>query len=636
MSQNLVGKTPDQKLVLEFNDKFDACVSLRQRFERQWYYNMAFYFGRQYVEWTRSITNSSGFQLSTPRTPAHRVRHISNKIRPIIRKEHTKLNRQNPQFWVVPSSPDDEDIAQARLADSVAEFLLFNNNFNRTRRQATWWALITGVGLIKTHYDDVAIDDYGYKGIIRHDCISPFHFWVPNIECPNVEDQPYVFHSVAMSPEDVKAKYGKDLDPDSDEAYAKMQNRYLTGLGINSKNREIAQVHVKETWIKPNSKFPDGAMFVCAGEELLYMQEALPIIDEEGNETPVESDSNLVGGSDPVSSFPYEHRRYPFTKIDHIPSGKFYSDSVIIDLIPLQKDYNRSRSQIMEARNLTSKPQWTVQKGSVDVKKLTSVPGLVIEYTPGFDRPQPINNPELPSYVMVSEERTLRDIDFNSNQFEVTQGRTPPGIEAASAIAYLQEENDSILGHTVSSLEEAVQDIGWKSLMLVKEKWTEERMISVVSNNAAFEAALFKNEDFPQTIDFRVETGSMAPRSKAAKQAFIMEMVKTGMLPQMEALKYLEMSETNKVWSDLQIDTRQAQRENFRLKNGDQTVKTNPFDNHVSHILTHERFLKSQEYERLPDEIKQLCLAHYGEHVQAYGQQTMDNLEQAPTAPEVE
>ena len=616
--------TPNDKLVKEYTQKFEACKASRQRVEKDWFMNMSFYFGRQYVTWNRSVT-SDNWTLGTQRVPAWRVRHTANKIRPIIRKEITKLSKEVPQFFVVPASSDDTDIAAARAAEAIAESIIYSTSFNRKRRQATWWATVTGIGYTKTWWDENESDSDGNRGIIRIDSVSPFHIWVPNLENPEIEEQPYIFHAVAMSPEDVKNLYGVALEPNA--VTSQTEQRFRSGLGISDKDKKLDAVQVIEVWIKPNHRFPNGAMFTMGGGKLLYKQDSPKEFDDAGNEKTFDGlDSDSFGGREPVSSWPYTHRKYPFTKIDHIPSGKYYGDSVISDLLPLQKEYNRSRSQGMEARNLTSKPQWTVPKGSIDVKKMTAQPGLVIEYTPGFDRPMPINNPDLPPYVMQMEDRTLRDIDFTASQFEVSQGRTPPGIEAASAIAYLQEENDTVLGHTVASLEEAVADIGMKALNLAHTYWEDGRMIKVVSGSNAFEAMMFKKETTPTVVDLRVEAGSMAPRSKAAKQALITELLKMGAIPQMEALKYLEQSETNRLYADLQVDSRQAQRENYRLKQGEQ-LTINPFDNHVAHVIAHERFMKGQEFEMLDDQIKQVFLQHHSLHLQQYGQETKDALE---------
>jgi hypothetical protein len=619
---NLVaGITPDQELVKNYQSKFEECARARKQYEKKWYINLAFYFGKHYVEWTKSSVLSNSSSLVIPRAPAWRVRLISNRIKPIIRKETAKVNKERPQFFVVPSTTDDEDITKARMAEAIAESQLYSKNFEAIKRETIWWNSVTGTGFFKTAFDESSLE-------IDYFSPTPFHIWVPLLEEGNIQKQPFVIHGMAEHVDNIKSQYGVTLQGDA--LADTNESMFLHSIGIETSNRDQCYVFKKEFWVKPCPDFPDGAMFVIAANQLLYMVEGIPEIeidpitgqelkDPEGN--PVEKKflpSNQLGGDNPKSSFPYEHGRYPFSKVSHIPTGKFYGESVIDDLIPLQKEYNRSRSQVTEARNLMSKPQWAVQKGAVDVRKLTAQPGLIIEYTPGFQKPEPVNNPELPSYVFQDQAQLVNDIDYISNQYEVTQGRTPPGVEAASAIAYLQEESDSILSYTIDSLEEAVEDVGYQTIHLAKQFWPEDRLLKIISGQQVYEVMQFKKNSLPDNLDFRVEHGSMTPRSKAAKQAFIMELINNGLIPPIEGLKYLGTNETNRLYEDLLLDTRHAERENFKMKQG-MPVDINPFDNHDVHALTHARFMKSQTYETLPDEIKQVILAHYQSHLVTVG-----------------
>jgi hypothetical protein len=396
-------------------------------------------------------------------------------------------------------------------------------------------------------------------------------------------------------------------------------------------------------------------MFVISNDKLIYIAEAPPQLDPTTQQPVTTSPakaSNVVGGDLTKSNFPYEHGEYPFAKVDHIQTGRFYAESIIKDLIPIQKEYNRSRSQAIEARNLTSKPQWKVPMGSVDIKKLTAQPGLVVEYTPGFDAPERMIPPELPAYFMQDQQANLNDLDYISNQNDVT----PPGIEAATAISYIQEENDSILMDTISSLEELVERVGYQAIMLAKQYWDPDKMVQVMSGNQVYEVMQFKQNSLPDQVDFRVQHGSMAPRSRAAKQAFILELIDKQLIPPMEGLKYLEMSETARLYDELSIDTRQADRENFKMKNvqpqtqvpanGLQTpvgqipgqdpnmpqapmpvqspVQVNEFDNHQAHVYCHTKFMKSQQYEQLDPTIQQLFMDHYKTHLVMLGQQYQD------------
>ena len=408
------------------------------------------------------------------------------------------------------------------------------------------------------------------------------------------------------------------------------------------------------------------------GMPMMPPSSSQPIVPKNENE---ESDgeaeifgpkSDFPGMENYQHEYPFTHGRFPFAKIDHVPTGMFYSESVIKTLIPLQKEYNRTRSIMLENRNLAGKPQWGYITGSIDPKKFNSRPGLLLAVQLGFDFPKALDQPELPSSVVNELEVTTKDMDDASSQFEISKGRTPPGVEAASAIAYLQEENDTIMHHTVVSLEAAVQETGIQVLANVHDFWSQDRIVQMTSKNQFMETKQFKAGDLNPIMDFRVEPGSMAPRSQAAKQAFIIELMKMGVVDPTKALRYLQMNETNKLYDDMMLDTRHAQRENVFMSQGqplykpdptaqqqmdpmtgmpsmepaykqevmrdpmtgeeliDETtgqpqtynVTVNPYDNHEAHIEEHQSYQKTQEYEMLDPQIQMIIQDHVDEHKQ--------------------
>ena len=681
--------TPDEKLISKWEDRFKACAQQRINFEKQWHANLAFYFGRQWIQIQNiSVTGSNviGFAISDPKPSERwRVRHVSNKIKRIVRTEITKLTKEEPQFYTVPSSTEEKDRAAALAADSISDYLLHSRYFNIIRSQATFWVSTCGCGYIKTFYDENQTDVDGKPGKIIYEAVSPFHIFVPWLQVQDIEAQPYVFNAKAIDKDLVEDFYGRSIEGSKDVAKDILESRFLTTLGIRTDpSKHLKQAYIKEVWIKPCKDFPKGVMFVYSDNKLLYMYDprpAPPPMDETvqpGMQQPQIPGMEQMGAppvgdqfssqsmnfegqiegipgipSRPeITEYPYKHAEYPFAKIDHVPAGRYYAQSTIDDLIPIQKDYNRTRSVMKEAANMAGKPQWWMTKGSYDVAKHTAEPGLIIQVNPGMEGPQPLVQPELPVQVKEELDISIRDMDDISGQFEIAKGRTPPGVEAASAIAYLQEENDTILYHTVASIEACIQKIGIQSLSLVHEFWTEDRVVRATSTNSYFEARVFKGSDLNPFMDFRVESESVAPRSKAAKQAFITELMKTGALPMDKAMRYLQMNETNKLYEELMVDARHAQRENYMMSKGQPLVKqsaeldpndpmqqtylprtepikdeqgkdvkgqmkmvtTNDFDNHPIHILEHENYMKSQEYELLSPPVQQIFLDHLQEH----------------------
>lgn len=695
--------TADKNLVSKWNNRLKACQEARLNFEKQWHQNLAFYSGRQWIVFTK--TNTGGFQYAEQQaTDRWRVRHTANRILRIIRTEITKLSKEEPQWYCVPASTEERDRLAAMAGDTITEYILRTKYFNQRRLEATFWACICGTAFLKNYYDENALDVDGKPGKIGFEAVPAFQAFVPNLQATDVQDEPYFIHARAMDPEAAWACYGVELQPET-TASTILESRYLAALGIKqSENKETKLCYIKENWVKPCREFQQGAMFVTSENKLIYVYEptkdpsnhpmdafsdnqmSLPGMGNApqgiGQNIPMpqkeypstdgnNSGPNIVG---PMSDeegaqnynyeYPLSHGRFPFAKIDHIPTGMFYGESVIKSLIPLQKEYNRTRSIMLENRNLAGKPQWGYITGSIDPKKFTSKPGLLLAVQLGFDFPKALDQPELPPSVTNELDVTVKDMDDASSQYEITKGRTPPGVEAASAIAYLQEENDTVMYHTVQSLEAAVQETGIQVLCNVYDFWPTDRIVSMTSKNQFLETRQFKKEDLNPIMDFRVEPGSMAPRSQAAKQAFIIELMKMGAIEPGKALKYLQMNETDKMYDELMLDSRHAQRENVLMSQGVQLLKVdtkaqpqvdpmtgmpsmepsykqeiqrdpmtgepqtdpqtgqpvtyqvtiNPFDNHDVHVAEHQAFQKTQEFEMLTPEIKQLIQDHVDEH----------------------
>ncbi len=590
-----------------WEDQYKMCEKARMEYEKTWYYHMAFYFGKQYIAWIR-VGNMD--RLQEPPMAKNRVRLIVNKTRRVVRNEITKFTKEEPHFYVIPNTTEPTDVAAAKVGESIADYVLHSVKYNKVRRSTAFWQSIAGVGFTK-NYIDGGIDGSGKDGEIVIEPITPHHIFVPHLHLEELQAQPYAMLCRAIDPGIVEKTYGVAVDPDVDVSGNLMEQKLHNALGIkNSQGTKPHLIYVKEVWVKSgHPKYPNGAMLVIANDKIIYRYGAITeSTEKDDNGDPIAPDNTWV------SDFPYEHGELPFTKFDHIPAGRFYASSVLEDFIPLQKEYNRTRSQMVEHKNLVVKPQYAYQKGSLDAKKWNGTPGLLIPINTGYDKPSPIEHPPMPNSAAEELQFLQGDMDELSLSTDINRGNTPVGVEAASAIAYLQEENDSVLHPTISSIEEATQDIGKQVLELVQQYWSEEKIIEVVSKNSAFEAMIFKISKLNKNTDIRVEAGSMAPKSRAARQAFITDLMDKGLMPPDKGLMYLQMAETSRLYEELQVDSRQALRENLKMTMGI-AVPTNEWDDLETHMYEHAKYMKSQEFETLdPETIQLLFVTHYKEH----------------------
>lgn len=618
---------------------FNQCQSERVKQERQWYLNLSFFYGNQHVQF-RQLQGAGPFDLYTPKAPYYRVRMVINQIRRAVRKEISRLTAQKPNAFVVPSSTEDADVFAAQAGEQIWDSLWRRLKFNRTLREAVFWQTVCGNGFVKSYWDAKKIDvSSGAEGDICIHNVTPFHIFVPDLMTTEIEDQPYLIHARVEHNSKIKQLFGIDVISNKlDSVDEGLQNV----MGVNRINTKKEQSIILEIWVKPGylPEMPNGGMFTIAADQ-------------------------LVQGFD---QWPYEHGQYPFSKLDAMPTGKFYTTSVVEDLLPLQRELNRTRGQLIEAKNRMSKPQLLAVKGSVDPRKITTEPGQVIEYSIGFDPPQPLPLQNLPSYVTEEINRLYTDIADITGQHEVSNGSTPPGVTAATAISFLQEQDESLIASHYTSIEETVEKVAAQSLNYVKMFWDEARSVKIVGLEGTFDVQTFKGADLRGNTDIRVESGSALPTSRAAKQAFILDLMKMGFIPPEEGLEIMEVGGLNRIYEKIQVDKRQAQRENLKMRvvteedmqmhmmefqmNNPQATKdvdsglnlepppivpVHTYDNHQIHIEVHNMYRKSQAFETASPVTKALFEQHVRDHEEAMANMMIHPLtgmsENNPNAP---
>lgn len=622
------------------------CKSVRQQIERQWYLNLAFYAGKQNVQLvpTSNGTGSNvGVRLYIPPAPYYRARPNINRIRPIIRTELSKLTAQKPTATIVPATTEDSDTSAAKAAEQIWDSVYREKKIQGIFRQSMLWTLCCGTGFMKVYWDPhkrskQCPPNMPADGDFCYENVTPFHVFVPDLLQEDIENQPYVIQIQTRTPEWVKLNYGIEVAANVMEATDILNDSFLNLVGAGEFRKD--SILCFEVWVKPGHVefMPNGGMFTIIGPHLVQFVE--------GN--------------------PYLHQQYPYAKIPHIPTGRFYADSVINDLVPVQREYNRTRGQIIEAKNRMGHPQLLAAKGSVVASKITTEPGQVIEYALGFPAPTPLPLQNLPNYVMEELDRGLIDFEDISGQHQVSKGQVPAGVTAATAISFLQEQDESMLSVTHDGIEEAFEKIGYQTLCYVKQYWDLPRQVKVVGKDGYFNVISFSGADLRDNTDLRVEAGSSLPTSKAAKQAFIMDMMTQGFIPPEKGLELMDMGGIQRLYDEIQTDSAQASRENMRMAAvtqeqisqymatfvpmnpmtgqpdpsqglvdpntgqplmdmaGNPTeppliVPVNSYDSHQIHIQIHNTYRKSQEFEQLTPETKALFEQHVNQHMMALG-----------------
>nr|DAL22176.1 MAG TPA_asm: portal [Caudoviricetes sp.] len=659
-----------KKLVAWVKSEYEKCKSARKLEENDWYLQLAFYNGYQYHDW-RTVAGKQG--LAEEPNPSNLPRITVNRIEPIIRTEIAKTTAQQPSASVVPASNDEDDLLSATAGEQVWQAIYNDNNFQtEILQKAEFWRATTGNGFIKCfwdptvkHYETRKMEDpmtgekriervVNARGDVKFEAISPFHLYVPDLSQEDLQKQPYVLNVYTKSEAWIKQNFSnvlpKDFKP-SKVSSSEIMDASLMDLRGND-NAKPEAVLVIEMWVKPGnvSWMPKGGLVTIIDTEIVQYAE---------------------------DGVPYHHGEYPFAHLSGIPNGKFYRRSVIKNLIPLQRELNRTRSQIIHAKNLMAKPQMMFSEGSVDPRKIQAKAGIWIPVRPGFPMPTPVPIQPLPSYVLQEVQQLQTDFEDISGQHQISRGESG-SLTAATAIAYLGERDDAYLTTVFNSIEAGIEKMARQALSLFVQYVEEARLIKITGADGSFDAMMLSGADIASGTDIRVESGSALPTSKAARQALVTDWMKMGFIPPEDGLRVLEMGMLKQYYNTIKIDENAAQRENLMMKKiteemmmqiesawnegaarGDQdkvepdtgkplmvppAVPVNAWDNHAVHIEIHNRFRKSQAFQILPDVVKAEFQKHISLHQQALmlqqqqqamaGQPEQPQISQAPEGAE--
>jgi hypothetical protein len=558
-------------LASEISRWYNQCRAARTQYERQWYKNLDMVQGRQYTDWNLA----AGKMLQRPGLP-YEPRLTVNVLEPMIRTELAKIGGSHPNVTIVPSSNEEEDLMAARAGEQVWDWFYDYEKVDTMMRQAQWWASVTGNGFVKDYWDSgsedpnvvpPATDDtqapsldpatglYPVKpkpkpvtqGRIRAQAVTPFHVYVPDLTVLNIQDQAYVLHVYPMNLETARRRYAKFVGPgwvpSKQSGDQVIESGYLLG-GKGTNTAAPDTVIVIEAYIKPDISplLPKGGVVVMIEKEIVAAAE---------------------------DGLPYKHGEFPFHHITHVETGSFYRKSPVETMTPLQDDLNRMYSQMTKHRNLMLAPMMFYDAGSVDVRRIQNKAGTWIPVALGANKPTAIPLPEVPATFWQLIAKVKEEMDNISGQHDVSRATSPGADTAASAISVLQEADNNFLFDRISSTEMVTQGLARHVIALAVQYWDAKRIVKIVGDDGALDVKQLQGSDLERATDIRVESGSGLPEGKAARIAFIRDMIKDGTISPVDGLKALEMGSLVRIFRQTKVDEDQAARENLSMKGMD-------------------------------------------------------------------
>jgi hypothetical protein len=604
---------------------FGQARSARWRFEPDWYLNLAFFQNLQWLGW-------NGTYLFRPQLPSNRVLLVDNRIMPIIEKEVARLTKQKPTYVATPATPSDDDISAAELAEQVLEFLWKDLGVQAHFYEALKWSRICGAGFLKTVWDKTLGDstdilvgpddqpllgadqrplkaDAGIspeqlsaqlgvpvrsmrigRGNIRVSVCSPFQIYVdPNAS--KLDDAEFLFEESILSEDQVEERYRRRLRADVDANPGLVESR----MGTSQNSGGYKGVRVVEYWRQPCKRHPNGLRVVWGGREILERDDK-----------------------------PFDTRPYVMLRGIDVP-GRFWPMGIAEALRPLQAELNKVKSQLAENRNRIGNPSLLAARSAAmdpdEFEAQVSQPGGIVYYDDPSSIPTYLEAPQMPQYISQEIERIEAAIQEVAGQHEISNAQVPAGVTAASAINLLLEADDTRLGPAATDLARQLATFGQKQLRLADRFYDDERKISLVGEDNAWQIIGFRGQMLRGHDNVDVQDASLIPQSKAARHAAMQNMLNTfiqngiPLSPRQMArfVRDFQVGGLEHLIADYSPDEQQINREHRKMQQGVE-VQVNRFDNDEAHVEGHDAWFKTSAFDRLPDPVKLLALAHRDEH----------------------
>lgn len=225
---------------------------------------------------------------------------------------------------------------------------------------------------------------------------------------------------------------------------------------------------------------------------------------------------------------PYKDGKFPFNLIKcyDVPF-EFWGKSEIEQLLSPQQYVNDLMNQIIDNAKLTANMPWIIDKNSgIGKGQLTNRPGLIVRKNPGtsVERKTP---PQMPVYIQEIIDTLKRDIEIISGVHDVTQGRKPGSVSAASAIMALQDAAQARIRLKVKMMEQTLSEIGHMWYNRIKQYWITTRNVRALNDHNRIAFIEIGPDDLQEDYDFAIEGGSTMPQNKNAMLDLMIRLAQT-------------------------------------------------------------------------------------------------------------
>lgn len=638
--------------VSDSEDKVKDGTNWQER--RQMMVNLNYYVGNQWITW-----NDSDKKVVTAPNVNGQERITHNVLRSRVMSKLAKQTKNRIKYDVRPDTTSQDRIETAKAATKYVGVWWDEQQMDLKTRDIHLNDNVKGWCALKVVFDPTKGQDITptpeempegfdtenpvYTGVITATVVDPLCLYID----PSATTDEEIRWIVEEKPRDIdyiKEAYGVEVSAEPNvnymSAYDVTQTASSGAASSSKKTSNMAMV--RELWIMPCEKYPRGVKVTTASNTLLDY-------DDDAGENPY-----IIFGDIPI------------------PASVKYQ-AFLQDMLPIQRTINITKTIMTTHLKRMGNSMWAIPTGSdVDEEMLNNDEGGVFYYNAQHGSPLRVAPNDLPSFFDRILEYMQRDLDDMSGVREISGNALPAGLDTASGLALMVEQENEKLAVTAQTYERGMKRALKRVLQLMKAHYTEERQAKILGPDNEIELISFRGSDLSGDEDIDIVQGSSLPEMRSAQEDRIMTLWNSnaivneqGMPDADKLLKLMGMGDSKHLYEMDQLDENKAKMESRQYRDmGEQPqlfkmaqmymaqkaqieqqnqamqqaiqaeglppeaaprpVATPPpppsvphvrdFQNHAIHVYHHNLFRKSTDYEELPPELQALVDAHIAEH----------------------
>ena len=303
----------------------------------------------------------------------------------------------------------------------------------------------------------------------------------------------------------------------------------------------------------------------------------------------------------------YKHGKLPIvfdTDIDL--EGELHGRPFTDNITRLQALHNMSMASIAKGFAISANPKWVAPVGSVAINKLTNEYGLM-EYK-GAVPPQLVTFNGVNPAAWELGDKVEGYIQKQASVYGISRGTPPPGVKAAIALQFLDEQEMQRESRGMAKRQKRVLNVYRLCLYTMAQHYTADdgRIFRMLGNDNAYLVKTFNMEGV-SNYDIRSQNSSSLPDSKAGKIAAIVDInMATANDPffgREEIASMMDLGNDQRFRDKISGSVRAADTVIQRILNGETNLEPNEWDDFIVQYPIFLRSLQERQFKESEQQI---------------------------------